>query len=102
LPQGYPARAYDVIFLDGGSEIERCSLFGQLANRGRLVAVVGVVPVGRAMVYRSTGGKVSGWPAFDAAAALLLQVCITRRILLASHFVNICAACCAGTSLTIF
>jgi len=72
LPQGYPARApYDVIFLDGGSEIEPRSLFGQLADGGRLVAVVGVVPVGRGMVYRSTGGKVSGWPAFDAAAALL-------------------------------
>ena len=73
LPQGAPARGpYDVIFLNGGSEIEPRSLFGQLAAEGaRLVAVIGGAPVGRAMVYRSTGGKVSGWPAFDAAAPLL-------------------------------
>jgi protein-L-isoaspartate(D-aspartate) O-methyltransferase len=73
LPQGAPAYApYDVIFLNGASEIEPRSLFGQLATEGgRLVAVIGGAPVGRAMVYRSTGGKVSGWPAFDAAAALL-------------------------------
>jgi protein-L-isoaspartate(D-aspartate) O-methyltransferase len=73
LPQGAPAHApYDVIFLDGGSQIEPRSLFSELAaDGGRLVAVVGGAPVGRAMVYRSGGGRVSGWPAFDAVAALL-------------------------------
>jgi protein-L-isoaspartate(D-aspartate) O-methyltransferase len=35
------------------------------------VAVVGRAPMGRAILYRSVGGDVSGWPIFDAAAPLL-------------------------------
>jgi protein-L-isoaspartate(D-aspartate) O-methyltransferase len=73
LPQGAPADApYDLIFLNGASEVEPRSLFGQLdPEGGRLVAVVGGAPIGRAMVYRAGAGKVSGWPVFDAAAGLL-------------------------------
>ena len=32
------------------------------------LAVSGRAPNGRAMVYRSVAGDVSGWPVFDAAA----------------------------------
>jgi protein-L-isoaspartate(D-aspartate) O-methyltransferase len=72
LTQGWPPRApYDVIFLNGASEIVPRTLFGQLKDQGRLVAVIGRAPTCRAMVYRSIGGDVSGWPVFDAAAPLL-------------------------------
>jgi protein-L-isoaspartate(D-aspartate) O-methyltransferase len=72
LTQGWPAEApYDVIFLNGATEIEPPALFGQLKDGGRLVAVKGRAPTGHAMLYRSVGGDVSGRPVFDAAAPLL-------------------------------
>ncbi len=72
LTQGWPPRApYDVIFLNGASEIVPRALFDQLKNQGRLIAVIGRAPTGRAMLYRSIGGDVSGWPVFDAAAEVL-------------------------------
>ena len=72
LVQGWPEQApYDVIFLNGASEIVPRALFGQLAERGRLVAVIGRAPAARAMLYRRVGDDVSGWPVFDAAAKVL-------------------------------
>jgi protein-L-isoaspartate(D-aspartate) O-methyltransferase len=72
LTQGWPPRApYDVIFLNGASEIVPRALFGQLNNQGRLIAVIGRAPSSRAMLYRSIAGDVSGWPVFDAAAQIL-------------------------------
>jgi protein-L-isoaspartate(D-aspartate) O-methyltransferase len=72
LPQGWPPRApYDVIFLNGASEIAPRALFGQLKDQGRLIAVIGRPPATRAMLYRSIGGNVSGWPVFDASAPIL-------------------------------
>jgi protein-L-isoaspartate(D-aspartate) O-methyltransferase len=72
LIEGWRAQApYDVIFLNGASEIAPASLFGQLAEEGRLIGVVGGGPAGRAMLYRSVAGDVSGWPVFDAAAQVL-------------------------------
>jgi protein-L-isoaspartate(D-aspartate) O-methyltransferase len=72
LTQGWPAQApYEVIFLNGATEIMPAELASQLADGGRLVAVVGRPPTSRAMVYRRVAGDVSGWPAFDAAAPLL-------------------------------
>jgi protein-L-isoaspartate(D-aspartate) O-methyltransferase len=72
LTQGWPPRApYDVIFLNGASEIEPRALFGQLKDQGRLIAVIGRAPNGRVMLYRSIGGDVSGWPVFDASAQIL-------------------------------
>jgi len=41
------------------------------ADGGRLVGVLGRAPTGQAMLYRSVGGDVSGWPIFDAAAPVL-------------------------------
>ena len=70
--KGWPAGApYDVIFLNGATEVVPKSLFGQLKEEGRLIAVVGCGPAARVILYRCVGGNVSGWPVFDAAAALL-------------------------------
>jgi protein-L-isoaspartate(D-aspartate) O-methyltransferase len=72
LTQGWQASArYDVIFVNGATEVVPHALCAQLDDGGRLVAVVGHAPSGRAMIYRSVGGEVSGWPIFDAAAPLL-------------------------------
>jgi protein-L-isoaspartate(D-aspartate) O-methyltransferase len=72
LTEGWPAQApYDVIFLNGAAEIVPQALCRQLADGGRLVAVVGRAPTARAMAYRSVAGDVSGRPIFDAAAPLL-------------------------------
>lgn len=72
LAAGYPARApYDVILLQGASEIEPQSLFPQLRDGGRLVCVRGDASGGKAMVYRRAGDDVSGWPVFDATASVL-------------------------------
>jgi protein-L-isoaspartate(D-aspartate) O-methyltransferase len=72
LVQGWPAQApYDVIFLNGASEVVPHALLAQLKNRGRLIAVIGRSPMRQAMLYRSVAGEVSGWPVFDAAAPVL-------------------------------
>jgi protein-L-isoaspartate(D-aspartate) O-methyltransferase len=72
LVEGWPARApYNVIFLNGASEIEPRALLGQLAADGRLVAIIGSAPTGRAMLYRCIAGDVSAWPVFDASAPVL-------------------------------
>ena len=72
LTDGWPARApYDVILLNGATEIVPQTLLRQLRDGGRLVAVMGRAPACRAMLYRCVAGDVSGWPVFDAAAPVL-------------------------------
>ena len=72
LTQGWQGGApYDVIFLNGATEIVPHALTRQLKAGGRLVAVMGCTPTGQAILYRAVGGEVSGWPIFDAAAPLL-------------------------------
>ena len=72
LTAGWPARQpYDVILVEGAAEVVPPDLFGQLADGGRLLCIEGRDLAGRAMVYRSAGGQVSGRPVFDAAAPLL-------------------------------
>jgi len=72
LTQGWAAAApYDVILLNGATEITPNALCRQLKDGGRMVAVVGRAPNGRATTYRVVAGDVSGWPVFDAAAPLL-------------------------------
>jgi protein-L-isoaspartate(D-aspartate) O-methyltransferase len=66
-PSGGP---YDVILLNGASEIVPQSLFGQLKDGGRLVCVIGASP-GKAMLYLRSGAEVGSRPLFDAAAPLL-------------------------------
>ena len=62
---------YNVIFLYGATEVVPKSLLAQLKEEGRLIAIMGRGPAGRVILYRCVGGNVSGWPVFDAAAALL-------------------------------
>jgi protein-L-isoaspartate(D-aspartate) O-methyltransferase len=71
LVAGAPAEApFDVIVLNGATEVPPLSLCRQLADGGRLVCVFGRAP-GRATIYRSISGHVTGHPAFDSAAPLL-------------------------------
>ena len=52
-------------------EVVPDALIAQLKEGGRLVAVVGSVPMGKATLYRKVSGRVTGVPLFDAAAPLL-------------------------------
>jgi protein-L-isoaspartate(D-aspartate) O-methyltransferase len=72
LIEGWPGEApYDVILLNGSIEVAPQALLDQLADGGRLVAVVGQAPIGRGTVYRRSGSHVSANAAFDAVAPLL-------------------------------
>jgi protein-L-isoaspartate(D-aspartate) O-methyltransferase len=66
--QGAP---YDVILLEGRSEVAPGPLCEQLADGGRLLAVIGSMPMGKATIYDRTGKHVTAQPLFDAGAALL-------------------------------
>jgi protein-L-isoaspartate(D-aspartate) O-methyltransferase len=67
-PQGGP---YDVIVVEGATEITPQAFLSQLNGGGRLVCVLGSVPGAKAMVYCRSGQELGGRPIFDAAAALL-------------------------------
>ncbi len=68
LAQGHAAKApYDVIFIGGSVEEVPASLFDQLAEGGRLVAVEGQGNAGVARLFFKTGGVVTGRRAFNAA-----------------------------------
>jgi protein-L-isoaspartate(D-aspartate) O-methyltransferase len=72
LAAGWAENApYDVIMLEGAAEAVPDSLLSQLKEGGRLVAVVGSGPIGKATLYRRSGGHTTGQPVFDAAAPLL-------------------------------
>ncbi|CAN7636313.1 protein-L-isoaspartate O-methyltransferase [Mesorhizobium amorphae] len=68
LAQGHAAKApYDVIFIGGSVEDVPASLFDQLSEGGRLVAVEGQGNSGVARLFFKTGGVVTGRRAFNAA-----------------------------------
>ena len=72
LVAGWPSEApYDVIVLEGATEIVPQALLRQLKDGGRLVCVLGRGPACKGMLYRSIDGEYSGRPVFDAAAPLL-------------------------------
>jgi protein-L-isoaspartate(D-aspartate) O-methyltransferase len=72
LVDGAPASGpYDVILIDGGAETVPDRLCGQLSSRGRLVAVVGCGPPGKAKLFQPVDGKCRGRELFDASAPLL-------------------------------
>jgi protein-L-isoaspartate(D-aspartate) O-methyltransferase len=72
LAQGAPASGpYDVILIDGGVETVPEGLHAQLSARGRLVTVVGAGPVGKATLFQSVSGELSGRVLFDAMAPVL-------------------------------
>jgi protein-L-isoaspartate(D-aspartate) O-methyltransferase len=67
-PQGGP---YDVIVLEGATEIEPHGFLSQLREGGRLVCVLGGSPGAKAMLYCRSGDELGGRPIFDAGAGLL-------------------------------
>jgi protein-L-isoaspartate(D-aspartate) O-methyltransferase len=72
LEAGYPAEGpYDVILLEGAVEVIPETLFGQLKEDGRLVAVLGYGRTGQATAYQRSGAGISARAAFDAHVAPL-------------------------------
>lgn len=72
LTEGWPDGApYDLIFLNGATEIVPETLGRQLKPNGRLTCIFGRPPVSRAMIYRVVEGQLVGRPIFDAAASVL-------------------------------
>jgi protein-L-isoaspartate(D-aspartate) O-methyltransferase len=69
---GWPvAGPYDIILMQGATEVVPDTLLRQLKDGGRLVCVFGRGPQRKAMLYRKADGEVSGRPMFDAAAPVL-------------------------------
>jgi len=62
---------YDVIVLEGASEIPPETFLAQLKQGGRLVCVLGGGPGAKAMLYCRSGDELGGRPIFDATAAVL-------------------------------
>jgi protein-L-isoaspartate(D-aspartate) O-methyltransferase len=72
LTAGWPTGGpYDVIILEGATEVVPAGLSGQLKDGGRLLCVLGRGPAGKAVLFRSQDSEFSGRPIFDAAAAVL-------------------------------
>lgn len=72
LAEGWPQGApYNVVVLDGATDVVPHALCQQLKDGGRLVCVLGSGPGSKAMLYRRSGGDVGGRPIFDASAGLL-------------------------------
>jgi protein-L-isoaspartate(D-aspartate) O-methyltransferase len=67
-PEGGP---YDLIVLEGASEIVPHHLQGQLKEGGRLICILRRGAAGHAMLYRAQAGELSGRPIFDAVAEIL-------------------------------
>src|SRR5689334_2694612 len=71
LRAGWEAEApYNVILLNGATEVMPQRLFDQLADGGRLVCILGAAP-GKAMLYVRSGAEVGGRPLFDANGPIL-------------------------------
>ena len=69
---GYPGGApYDVIVLDGATEIVPERLFAQLAEGGRLVGVFAMTKPPRAMIVTRSHGDFGNRSLFDATAPVL-------------------------------
>ena len=69
LDAGHSAGApYDVIVLEGAVEFVPQPLFDQLAEGGRLVAVVGSGGAATGTLYTKTAGDIGRRPAFNANA----------------------------------
>jgi protein-L-isoaspartate(D-aspartate) O-methyltransferase len=72
LTAGAPGRGpFDAILLNGSVELVPEDLIDQLAEGGRLAAVVRGNPPGRATVFVRAGGVVSQRPVFDASVTPL-------------------------------
>jgi protein-L-isoaspartate(D-aspartate) O-methyltransferase len=72
LAAGWAASApYDVILLNGATEVVPEALGRQLGPDGRLLCIQGRGPAGKAMIYRRSEEGLSGRPLFDANAPVL-------------------------------
>ena len=72
LAQGWASSApYDLILIEGSVEEIPQTLFGQMADGGRLVAVVATEGVGRATLFMEREKVISHRPYFDAAVPAL-------------------------------
>lgn len=72
LGAGWPAGApYDVILLEGASEIAPEPLYRQLNDGGRLLCVMGAGPGAKATVFSRTGDDIGARHIFDGTAAVL-------------------------------
>jgi protein-L-isoaspartate(D-aspartate) O-methyltransferase len=70
--EGYPGAApYDVIVLDGATEIVPERLYAQLAEGGRLVGVFAMTKPPRAMIVTRSHGDFGNRSLFDATAPVL-------------------------------
>jgi protein-L-isoaspartate(D-aspartate) O-methyltransferase len=66
--QGAP---YDVVVVEGATEVAPQALCHQLKDGGRLVCVLGSGPGSKAMLYTRSDGEAAGRAIFDASATLL-------------------------------
>lgn len=72
LAAGWAAAApYDVIVVEGATEVAPEALLRQLSDGGRLLCVLGSDPAAKAMMYLRCGGDVGGRAVFDGAAPVL-------------------------------
>jgi protein-L-isoaspartate(D-aspartate) O-methyltransferase len=72
LTAGWPGGApYDVILLDGASEIVPDGLGPQLKPEGRVIGIYGRAPASKATIFHFVEGHFVGRPIFDAGAKLL-------------------------------
>lgn len=72
LAAGWAAAApFDVIVVEGATEVVPETLLRQLSDGGRLLCVLGGDPAAKAMLYRRCGDDVGGRAVFDAAAPVL-------------------------------
>lgn len=70
--KGHAAGApYDVILIEASVPEVPAALFAQLAEGGRLIAVLRDGPIGVATLYTKVGGIVGSRPLFDAATPIL-------------------------------
>jgi protein-L-isoaspartate(D-aspartate) O-methyltransferase len=72
LAEGYSAGApYDVIVVEGATELQPDALLSQLSDGGRLVSILGGGPAGKAMLYKRSGEDLGERPLFDAGVSVL-------------------------------
>jgi protein-L-isoaspartate(D-aspartate) O-methyltransferase len=72
LTAGWPAAAaYDLILLNGATEVVPEALGKQLKPDGRLACIFGRAPALKGTIFRPAEGRLVGRPIFDAAAPVL-------------------------------
>jgi protein-L-isoaspartate(D-aspartate) O-methyltransferase len=65
------SKPFDLILVNGGVAEEPKALLDQLADGGRLVAIICKARLGQGFLFTKSGGTVSGRPVFDAGTPIL-------------------------------